>query len=448
MKKRLLKNPVILAMDEKETLYENGYMLINGDSIEALGPWEAIEGRELQDYEIIDCKGKIIMPGMVNTHGHMPMTVFRSLGDDINNRLHRYIFPLEKHTVNASMVYGGSLWAAAEMIMGGVTTAYSTYYYSNEVAEAIAESGMKGFISETIINFPCPGVKEAYGGFEVSRQFMDKWDSHERVYTGVYVHAPYSCDAEHMIKAKELAKEYNRPLSMHLAEMPFEYTECIEKYGMSPVAYVNSLGILDEYFLAAHVIDADEKDIKILTDKNVKVSHCPKANTKAGKGISPVYQMRKAGITVGMGTDGAMSGNTLDILDTLSFTALMQRAENRDASIFTAKELLYMATIEGAKCLGLEKEIGSLEKGKKADIIMFETDSIHMSPIFDYYSAIVFSANASNIVMTMVNGNILMQDRRLLSMDKSRIKKIFMEEVNRVKTFTQQLDKEYKEKNL
>lgn len=448
MKKRLLKNPVILTMDAKETLYENGYLLIHGDSIEALGPWEVIEGRDLQDYDVIDCKGKIIMPGMINTHGHMPMTVFRSLGDDINNRLHRYIFPLEKHTVDASMVYGGSLWAAAEMIMGGVTTAYSTYYYSNEVAKAISESGMRGFISETIINFPCPGVKEAYGGFEVSRQFMNQWASHERVYTGVYVHAPYSCDAEHMIKAKALAEEYDRPLSMHLAEMPFEYTECIEKYGMSPVAYVNSLGLLDDRFLAAHVIDADEKDIEILADKNVKIAHCPKANTKAGKGISPVYQMRKAGITVGMGTDGPMNGNTLDILDTLAFTALMQRTKNRDASIFTAKELLYMATIEGAKCLGLENEIGSLEKGKKADLIMFETDSINLNPIFDYYSAIVFSANAANIVMTMVNGNPLMENRQLFSMDKSRIQKIFTAEVSRIRAFTQQLDRENKEKNL
>ena len=443
MKKTLFKHAVILTMDKKGTIIENGFMLVCGNIIEKIGHWESVKESDFSDCEIIDCSGKILTPGMINCHGHAPMAVFRSLGDDINNRLRRYIFPLEKHTVDAQMVYGGTLYAAAEMIMGGVTTAYTTYYYSDEVAKALAESGMRGYISETIINFPCPGVKEPYGGFEVSRQFMDKWANHPTIYTGVYVHAPYSCDGENMKKAHALSKEYNRPMSMHLAEMPFEVTECQEKYAMSPVAYVNSLGILDERFLAAHMIYADEADIKILADKGVKVAHCPKANTKAGKGISPVHQMKQAGITIGMGTDGAMSGNTLDILDTLAITALMQRTNNLDASIFTAKELLYMATIEGAKCLELENETGSLEEGKKADIIMFETDSFNMGPIFDYYSVIVFSSNASNIVMTMVDGKILMKDRMLLSMDKTYVKNIFNKEVDRVRDFAAKLDKEY-----
>ncbi|MCT4542559.1 MAG: amidohydrolase [Vallitalea sp.] len=408
----IIKNVNILTMNKNKDIVENGVIVIENNIIKDIGNEELLNKYSCGN--IIDGKNGILIPGMINTHTHASMVVFRSLGDDVPNRLKRYLFPLEKMLVNKELVYIGAKYGILEMLLGGVTTFADMYYFEDEVAKAAKVLGIRGILGETIVDFPSPDSEKPYGGLEYSKSFIENYKDDELIIPAVAPHAIYTNDKEHLKRAYDIANRYKVPMMMHVAEMDYEYNNCIKEYNMTPIQYLDSIGILDERFISAHSILVSDKDIEILDKKNVGISHNVGANSKGAKGVAPIIKMHEKGMKIGLGTDGPMSGNTLDIVTQMPLVGKIHKLANNDRSIFPSSEILEMATIGGAKALNLDDEIGSIEIGKKADLVLFETDSVNMQPIYDYYSVLVYSANPSNVDMVIVNGKIIVKNKILV----------------------------------
>jgi len=435
-----LRNAAVLTMDPRDTVIQDGFVLVRGGKIEAVGPsCRAPEGR---GFQVLDCSGKIVMPGFVNTHSHLPMIVFRTLGDDIPDRLNRYLFPLENRAMNRSMALAGANYAFAELLRGGVTTVFDSYYFENEIAAAAAAAGIRAVLSETVMCRPSPDSEEPYGGIAHTRALIANWKGHPRVIPAVNCHAPYTNDARHLQECHRIARENNLMMSMHVAEMEYEQQECLAKYGKTPVAWLDSLGILDEHFLAAHAIHVNDADIEILAKRGVKISHNAGSNSKSAKGVAPIRSMQESGVVVSLGTDGAMSGNTLDIITQLPQVAKLQKLYLHDRAAYPAQEVLRMATVNGAKALGLYGVTGSLEPGKQADIVIIETDSVNMQPVYDPYSAIVYGANPSNVETTIVDGEILMHKGAFLTLDFARVRRDMLAYQDEIRKIIPQLERD------
>lgn len=423
---KLIKNVTILTMNENKDIIENGVLVIEDDTILEVGTFK-LEDRYKNADVVIDGEEGILIPGMVNCHTHASMIPFRSLADDCKDRLKRYLFPLEKKMVSKELVYVGAKYAICEMLLGGVTTFCDMYYFEDEVAKAAKELNIRGVLCETVVNFPAPDAEECFGGLEYSEGFIEKWKNDNLIIPGIAPHAPYTNSDDSLKASYDLSKKYNVPLTMHVAEMDYEYDKYINEYKLTPVKYLDKLGILDENFIAAHSILIDDEDIQILKNKGVKVSHNIGANAKGAKGVAPILKMKEEGIDIGLGSDGPMSGNTLDIITQMSQVGKIHKLFLNDRSVLTSIELLEMATIGGAKVLGLDKKIGSIESGKKADLVIIETQSVNMQPIYDYYAAIVYSSNPSNVSTVIVDGKIVVKDKKLLSGDFKCIRKDLME---------------------
>lgn len=427
MKKKItiFENITVITMNENKDIIENGIVAFEKNNIVYVGnniEKENLINKEDYEVEIIDGEQGILMPGMINCHTHASMVPFRSLADDYKDRLKRYLFPLEQKLVDENLTYVGAKYAIAEMLLGGVTTFCDMYYFEDEVAKAAKELNMRGILCETIVNFPAPDSKKPFGGLDYSVSFIEKWKDDNLIIPGIAPHAPYTNNDESLKKSYEISKKYNVPMTMHVAEMDYEYKECIDKYNLTPVQYLNKLEILDSNFISAHTVLVNEEDIKILKEKGVGVSHNVGANAKGAKGVAPILKMKEEGINVGLGTDGPMSGNTLDIIGQMVQVGKVHKLFNNDRSVLPSMELVEMATMGGAKVLGLDKEIGSIEVGKKADMVLIETKSVNMQPIYDYYAAVVYSANASNIDTVVVDGKIVVRNKNLVSGDFNQIR--------------------------
>lgn len=421
-----IKNANIITMDKYMTHIENGYVIIKDDKIAMIG--------DMKDYENIaedeiDAQGGILMPGMINTHTHISMIPFRSLGDDCKDRLRRFLFPLEIEFMTKELVYKSAKYAICELLLNGVTTIMDMYYFEDEVARAADELGIRGVLGETIVNFPSCDSEKAYGGLEYGEKFIKKWVGNKRITPFIAPHAPNTNNTDSLIKANNLSKKYNVPLSMHISEMDYELEYYKEKYNKTPIEYLDSIGVLSERLVAAHCIFLTENDINLLKKHYVKVAHCIGSNTKSAKGVSPISKLLQNGINVGLGTDGPSSGNTLDIITQFKLFANFHKVANKDRTIFPSNEIVKLGTIDGAKVLNKEKEIGSIEIGKKADLVILETKSPNMFPIFDIYSTLVYSANAGNIDTVFVNGKCLVKDKKLLGIDFEKIKQELKEEM-------------------
>ena len=421
-----IKNANIITMDKYMTHIENGYVIIKDDKIAMIG--------DMKDYENIaedeiDAQGGILMPGMINTHTHISMIPFRSLGDDCKDRLRRFLFPLEIEFMTKELVYKSAKYAICELLLNGVTTIMDMYYFEDEVARAADELGIRGVLGETIVNFPSCDSEKAYGGLEYGEKFIKKWVGNKMITPFIAPHAPNTNNTDSLIKANNLSKKYNVPLSMHISEMDYELEYYKEKYNKTPIEYLDSIGVLSERLVAAHCIFLTENDINLLKKHYVKVAHCIGSNTKSAKGVSPISKLLQNGINVGLGTDGPSSGNTLDIITQFKLFANFHKVANKDRSIFPSNEIVKLGTIDGAKVLNKEKEIGSIEIGKKADLVILETKSPNMFPIFDIYSTLVYSANAGNIDTVFVNGKCLVKDKKLLGIDFEKIKQELKEEM-------------------
>ncbi len=404
----LIENGWILTMDEDMQEYRKGHLVIEDDRIAYVGDVTVHEDIDT----IIDADGAIVMPGMVNTHTHMGMIPYRSLGDDVPDRLRRFLFPLELECMNDSLAYLSSKYAALEMLLGGVTTCTDMYYFMDRVALACEETGIRALLGETIIQQETCDAMDANEGLQLAERFITTWKNSRLITPMIAPHATNTNDGNIFAQAMEIAMRHDTMLTTHVAEMDYEMAYFRDTYDMTPVEWLDSIHCLNEHILAAHCIQVNDNDLSLMKRRNVSVAHCPVSNMKAAKGIAPVRDMERYGIPVGFGSDGASSGNTLDLFVSMRTFALAQKNRYQDRALYPAKEIVRIATLGGAKALHLDHAIGSLEKGKKADIILVNCDSPSTFPLHDPYSTLVYGANAANVSDVFVDGVHVVQQRR------------------------------------
>ena len=411
-------------MNQEFEIIEDGFIEFD-KQITCIG-----QGQSCHDADcIIDGHHGILMPGMINTHTHVGMIPFRSLGDDCKDRLRRFLFPLENECMTEKLAYASAKYAISEMLLSGITTFMDMYYFEDEIAKAADEMGIRAFLGETVIDFQSCDSEKPYGGLDYAKWFIPKWKNHSRIVPFIAPHATNTNCEDALKQANEISKQYNVPLSLHACEMDYEIAYFKEHYQQTPIQFLETLGLLSSRLVAAHCILLNKDDIDLLARYQVKVAHCIGSNAKAAKGVAPVKEMLEKGVHVGLGTDGPSSGNTLDMFTQFKLFADFHKNHYHDRSLFPAKNIVELGTIEGAKVLGMDAKIGSIEIGKKADLVLLETDSVNMFPIFDYYSAIVYSAQAHNVDSVFVDGQCLVRHKELVKESFQEIKKNLYDEM-------------------
>ncbi|KRB01108.1 amidohydrolase [Devosia sp. Root685] len=411
----LLTNALIVTMDDALTVHENGWVQVEGTTITALGSGKP---PSVLGAEIVDCGDDIVMPGMVNAHCHMGMSVFRGLGEDVDDRLYRYILPLERKFVSPEMVRIGSALSALEMIQGGVTTVADMYYFETEVGDVCDEAGLRAIVGQTLADFDPPDHKTFDEGFARVEELVDRFAGHPLVTPSIAPHAPYSTGRDVMARIAQWSADHpDVPVQMHLAESSLEVKWALDTHGKSTVAVTAEAGLLKPNLICAHCLQLDDADIRMMSEHQVCVVTNPRSNGKAGRGIAPVEKMRNAGLPAGIGSDGAMSGNTLDLFSQFAPVSMFAKLLAGSRKPLPAVDVIRMATIEGARALSLNLKTGSLEVGKQADLIRISLAAPRFHPIYDPYSALVFAAMPSDVTDTMVAGRWLMRDRKVQTLD-------------------------------
>ncbi len=415
----LLTNAWVLTVDPAMKQHNPGWVQIDGTSITALGGGQP---PPLKHAEIIDCGGDIVMPGMVNTHCHMAMSVFRGLAEDVDDRLYRYILPLERKYVSAEMVRTGTALAALELIQGGVTSVADMYYFEAEVGRVAARAGLRAVVGQTLADFHAPDHKDFDRGFELMDELAAEFGDHPLVTPSIAPHAPYSTGLAVMQRVAEWSAANPRfPVQMHLAESTLEVDWAHKSYGKSTVEVTRDAGLLKPGTICAHCLQLNDADVAMMAEARVHVATNPRSNGKAGRGIAPVEKLRQAGLPVGLGSDGAMSGNTLDLFSQFAPVSMFAKLLGGSRKPLPAVEVVRMATIEGARVLGLDKEAGSLEPGKQADLIRVSLAAPRLHPIYDPYSALVFAAMPGDVTDSMVAGRWLMRDREVQTLEPKKV---------------------------
>jgi 5-methylthioadenosine/S-adenosylhomocysteine deaminase len=421
----VVTNATIVTMDPARHVIEDGVIGVSGDSISFVGPaseFYARNGKGSAARQTINAKGKLIMPGLINAHTHIPMVLMRGLVDDVtlDDWLRKYIFPAEAKNVNEEFVRWGSRLALAEMIRSGTTTFADMYYFEDAVAEETKAAGLRGFVGETWIDFPAPDNKNEAEMAAYTEKFLKKWQGDALIHASVAPHSIYTCSEKTLQDSAALARKYHAPILIHVAEMRKELVDSIEKNGATPVQYLERIEFLGPDVLAAHCIWVDYTDMKILAERQVGCAHNPSSNMMLASGVAPVVDERAAGMRVGLGTDGpAGSNNDLDMMEEMDLAAKLQKTYRVDPRALGAKGALEMATIEGARALHMEKEIGSLEVGKKADFVVLNLNVPNAVPMFDAYSQIVYALKASEVETVVIGGKTVMKDGKVLTVDEA-----------------------------
>jgi 5-methylthioadenosine/S-adenosylhomocysteine deaminase len=416
----ILTHAHVVTMNAKKEIFPDGAVIIRGSRIIAVGP--AALAAQFTAPKTIDAAGDIVMPGMINTHTHAPMTVFRGLGDDVPDRLRRFIFPLEKNLMNREFVHWGGLHGMIEMIEGGTTMLVNSYYFEEDLAAAAKKLGMRAILGQTVINFPAPDSPEPYGGLALAKKFAAAWRDDPLITPALAPHAPYTLDAANLRLVAQTSAELNLPVLIHLAEMTEEMTLLRKEHNMTPVEYLDSLGLLNRRLIAAHCIFVTDSDLALLKSRDAGIAHNMVANIKSAKGVAPALKMFDDGLRVGLGTDGPMSGNTLDIIGQLGYVAKLHKLDRKDRNVMPAVNVVEMATMGGARAIHRESDLGSLEPGKLADVIVIDHDSTNMIPLFDVYSALVYAASPKDVRTTIIHGRLIMEDRKLLTVDAAEVR--------------------------
>ena len=413
----MIRNGWVPTMAADDALIEKGAVAVSGDSIADVGPEDALDGR-YQAKKTIDARGGIIMPGLVNAHTHAAMSLFRGLADDLPlmTWLQEHIFPAEAK-LTSEMVYQGTLLACAEMILSGTTTFCDMYLFEEAVARAAKRAGMRAVAGEVLYDFPSPNYGPIEEGLKYTEALIDRWRDDPLVTIAVEPHSAYLCSPELLVKAKAIADRNNAPMVIHLSESEHEVNEVRQKHGKTPVEHLAEIGFLCPNLIADHCVALTQKDMALLKDFDVKVAHNPESNMKLASGIAPVPDLIKYGITVGIGTDGCASNNNLDLFQEMDTVAKLHKVHSLDPTVMDARTVVKMATIYGAQVLGLEDLIGSLEPGKRADIIIIDTRRPHLTPMYNIYSHLVYAVSGNDVVTAVVNGQVLMEDRALTTLD-------------------------------
>lgn len=415
-------NGPLLTMDGGEDVLPCGWLHVCGGKVAGYGAYQPGATSLPAGAEAIDLKGRLLMPGLVNTHTHAAMTIFRGLADDLPlmEWLNNYIFPVEKNLTSEWVRIGTEL-ACVEMIRSGTTAAADMYLFEQSALEAFERAGMRALCGEAAYDFPSPNYGAPEEGLKYMAALAERWAGHPLLKVGVTPHAPYTCSPELLRKLAELARKNGVRLHIHVAETEFEVAQVRERYGRHPLCHLDNLGVVDENLIAAHMVWLGEDEIDLAARRGVKVAHCPESNLKLGSGFAPVPAMLKAGVVVGLGTDGCASNNNLDMFVEMDYAAKLHKGVLRDPTVATDREVLRMATIDGAKVLGVDDVTGSLAVGKSADLILVDFTAAHLRPVYDYISHLVYAVGGSDVTDTMVAGRWLMRDRKVLSLDEASV---------------------------
>jgi 5-methylthioadenosine/S-adenosylhomocysteine deaminase len=419
----IVMHGIVVTMNGTRAIYSDGCVVVRGDSIVAVGPRAEVESR-FKASQVIDAHGGLVLPGFINGHTHVPMTLFRGLHDDVtlNDWLYKYIFPAEAKNVNEDFVRWGTRLAAAEQIRAGVTTFADMYYFEDAVAEETKAAGMRGVLGETFIDFPAPDNKSEAEMLAYTEKFLKRWQGDPLIQAAAAPHSIYTCSKKTLQDSAALARKYQAPILIHVSEMKKEWQDSEKANGMSPVAYLDKIGVLGPDVVAAHCIFVDEADSKLLAERGAGCVHNPSSNMMIASGVSPVPEMRAAGVAVGLGTDGpAGSNNDLDLMEEIDLAAKLAKISKMDPLALNAKSVVEMATIDGARALHMEKEIGSLEAGKKADLVVISLDEPNALPMYDIYAQIAYSLKGSDVQTVVIGGRVVMRDRKLLTVDEAKV---------------------------
>jgi len=418
----VIKGGRILLLDEKDSRIENGSVAIDGEDIVAIGNFDEIE-KSYAGHKVINAKGCLVMPGLINCHTHAAMTCFRGIADDLElmDWLNNYMFPAEAKNVNKELAYWGSLLACAEMIKSGTTTFCDMYIFEDETARAAKEAGMRCLLGEVLFDFPSPNFKTPAEGLEYTRMLIEKWADDPLINIMVEPHALYTCSPSLLIDARELADRYNVPFATHLLENRGEVKQLREKLGKKATEFLKDIGYLNERFFAFHCVCMDEEDIKMFADHGCKVVHSPESNMKLASGVAPVSSMLNHGVIVGLGTDGCASNNNLDMFGEMDTAAKLEKVERLDPTVMSARTVTHMATCDGAKVLGMDNLTGSLKAGMKADIIILDINKPHLTPMYNEYSHLAYAVNGSDVDTVLINGNIVMENRKLTTINEDEV---------------------------
>lgn len=416
----LIRNATLLPCTPDMPVIERGHVMETDGRIVSVGAGDGPDPAPAA--LVMDAGGDIVMPGMVNPHCHMPMTLFRGLGEDVDDRLFRYVLPMERKFVKPDMVRIGTALAAWESIASGVTTIADMYYFEAEVGRTIDRAGLRGVVGQTLADFSPPDHADMDEGFALVEALADEFAGHPRVRASIAPHAPYSTDIPVLARVARWAADHpDVPVQIHLAEMASEMDWASRVHRCRPVEVVDRAGLLQRGLIAAHCLYLDEGEIQRLAEAGVRVAHNARSNAKAGRGIAPVEALRAAGVPVGIATDGPMSGNTLDLFSQFGPVSMFAKLLGRSRGPMPARDVIAMATREGAEVLGMSAEIGTLEVGKSADVIRISTAAPRLQPIYDVYATLVFAAMPDDVTDVMVAGRWLMRDRQVLSLERAKV---------------------------
>lgn len=426
----VIHNGMIVTINTEDDVIHNGLIgikdsrLVKIDSRHSHSPLPEAS-------ETIDAAGGLILPGLVNTHTHLPMTLFRGLADDLplDTWLNDHIFPAESRHLHPETVRSGTFLGIAELLLSGTTTCCDGYFYEDTVAEAVAIAGLRAVVGQGVIDFPAPGVPDPSNNVQIAAEFLDRWKNrHPRITPSVFCHSPYTCSPKTLQAAKQLADDAGVLFQIHVSETRDEVARSLVKHGLTPIAHLHQIGLLDKNTLLVHCVHLTEADIELIATNRATVSHNPESNMKLAAGVAPAPDLLTAGLTVGLGTDGCASNNNLDLFGEMDTVAKLHKVISGDPTILNAREVLKMATLEGARAIGLGGITGSLEVGKQADLIIIDTQRPHLTPLYHPRSHVVYAARGSDVTHTIVGGQVVVMDGCLNTMNLDNV----LEEVRKI----------------
>lgn len=414
---------MVVTMDGARRIIDDGAVAVSAGRIVAVGTRAEVEAKYTAR-ETLNARGKVIIPGLINGHTHVPMTLFRGLADDLdlNEWLTKYIFPAEAKNVTEEFVRVGTRLGLAEMIRGGTTTYCDMYYFEDAIADETAKAGMRGVLGETVIDFPVADNKTHEEAMAYTERFVKRWQGHPLITPAIAPHAPYTVSEEHLKAVRAFSDRTKAPIVIHLAETQKEVEDIKKDHGARPVEYLARIGFLNERVIAAHVVHPSEEEVGMLKRAGVGVVHNPQSNMKLASGVAPVPQMLTLDLNLGLGTDGAASNNDLSMWEEMDTAAKLHKLTSGDPKVVTAQQAFEMATIRGARALHLEREIGSIEEGKRADMVIVDLDDLSQTPLYNIYSHLVYATKADDVLTVIIEGRVVMRDRRLLTLDERDIK--------------------------
>ncbi|OLD27925.1 MAG: amidohydrolase [Acidobacteria bacterium 13_1_40CM_3_55_6] len=419
----IVSGGTVVTMDGARRVIENGAIAIKAGRIEAIGRAGEI-GQNYAAREVVNATGKVVVPGLINGHTHVPMTLFRGLADDLDLQewLTKYIFPAEAKNVTEEFVRAGTRLGLAEMLRGGTTTYCDMYYFEDAIADETSKAGMRAVLGETVIDFPVADNKTNAEAMTYVESFVKKWQGNALIVPAIAPHAPYTVSEEHLKAVRVFSDRTGAPIVTHISETKREVDDSIKAKGASPIDYLNQIGFLNNRVVAAHVVWPTEEELGLLKKLGVGIVHNPQSNMKLASGVAPVPEMLKEDLPVGLGTDGAASNNDLNLWEEMDTAAKLHKLISKDPKVVNAEEAFEMATIRGARALHLEKEIGSIEKGKRADLVIVDLDDLNQTPYYNIYSDLVYATKAADVRTVIVEGRVIMRDRLLLTLNEETIK--------------------------